>query len=86
VLNQVLCRVEPPDSIAGDAFNAALALRLQQNGVCWMGTTQWRGQTALRISVSNWATTQADVQLSLESLVSSIAQECDYQRTAPVIE
>ena len=75
VLNLVLCRIEPPDIADGDAFNASLAARLQQAGICWMGTTQWRSQTALRISVSNWATTRADVQQSIESLVNSIGEE-----------
>jgi hypothetical protein len=33
---------------AWDTFNAAVALRVQQEGICWMGTPQWQGQTALR--------------------------------------
>ncbi len=81
VLNQVLWRVEPPGIADTDAFNASLVARLQQAGVCWMGTTQWHGQIALRISVSNWATTQADVRQSLESLASSIEKEYQCQRS-----
>ncbi len=75
VLNQVLCRIEPPAVTDVDAFNAAVATRVQQAGVCWLGTTQWRGQTALRISVSNWATTCSDVHQSIDSLTDSIAKE-----------
>jgi glutamate/tyrosine decarboxylase-like PLP-dependent enzyme len=75
VLNQVLCRIEPPHTADVDAFNASLAARLQRDGVCWLGTTQWRGQTALRISVSNWATTSADVHQSIDSLTDSIEKE-----------
>jgi len=75
VLNQVLFRVEPPSVSDLDAFNTRLARRIQQNGVCWMGTTQWHGQTALRISVSNYATSLTDVRLSLASLFASIQQE-----------
>ena len=40
-----------------------------------MGTTQWHAQTALRISVCNYATSLADVRLSLASLLASIEQE-----------
>lgn len=68
VLNQVLCRFEPPSVGDVDAFNVAVALRVQQEGVCWLGTTRWRGQTALRISVSNWATTLTDVEASVASI------------------
>jgi glutamate/tyrosine decarboxylase-like PLP-dependent enzyme len=33
---------------------------LQNDGACWCGGTEWHGQTAMRISVSSWATTQED--------------------------
>lgn len=75
VLNQVLCRIEPPGIADADAFNAAVALRLQREGDCWIGATQWRGQTALRISVSNGATGPADVERSVDSLAQAIAAE-----------
>jgi glutamate/tyrosine decarboxylase-like PLP-dependent enzyme len=75
VLNQVLFRIEPEVSADVDTFNASIAARIQQDGICWIGATQWHGQTALRISVSNWATTSADVQQSIESLVNSIEKE-----------
>lgn len=74
-LNQVLFRIEPKEIADMDTFNASVASRIQQDGICWVGTTQWHGQTALRISVSNWATTSADVQQSIESLVNSIEKE-----------
>ena len=75
VLNQVLCRLEPPASVDGDAFNAAVAARIQRDGVCWIGTTRWRDQTALRISVSNWSTTRADVERSVASIAAAVEQE-----------
>jgi hypothetical protein len=37
---------------------------VQAEGTCWMGPTAWRGRRAMRISVSNWATTFADVDRS----------------------
>jgi hypothetical protein len=53
VLNQVLCRLEPTSISDLDAFHTAVAARVEQKDVCWFSTTQWHGQTALRISVSN---------------------------------
>jgi aromatic-L-amino-acid decarboxylase len=63
VLNQVLVSFGSPE-----ATRAAIG-RLQAGGVCWCGGTVWQGRTAMRISVSNWATTEADVQRSIEAIV-----------------
>lgn len=42
---------------------------IQTDGTCWCGGTQWQGHTAMRISVSSWATTEADVEMSLEAMI-----------------
>jgi glutamate/tyrosine decarboxylase-like PLP-dependent enzyme len=42
---------------------------IQQDGTCWCGGTTWQGQTAMRISVSSWATTDADVERSLQAMI-----------------
>jgi hypothetical protein len=42
---------------------------IQKDGTCWCGGTQWHGQSAMRISVSSWATTDDDVRKSLEAIV-----------------
>jgi hypothetical protein len=42
---------------------------LQQEGTCWCGRTRWQGRDAMRISVSSWATTEADVELSLAAIL-----------------
>ena len=42
---------------------------IQREGTSWMGGTVWQGQTAMRISVSSWATTDADVDRSLEAMI-----------------
>jgi glutamate/tyrosine decarboxylase-like PLP-dependent enzyme len=47
---------------------------VQADGTCWCGGTVWQGQTAMRISVSSWATTDADVERSLATIV-RIAEE-----------
>jgi glutamate/tyrosine decarboxylase-like PLP-dependent enzyme len=63
VLNQVLVAF-------GDAetTNRVIA-KIQADGTCWCGGTVWQGQTAMRISVSSWATTDADVERSLEAMI-----------------
>jgi glutamate/tyrosine decarboxylase-like PLP-dependent enzyme len=42
---------------------------IQEDGTCWCGGTVWRGHTAMRISVSSWATTDEDVEHSLEAMI-----------------
>jgi threonine aldolase len=62
VLNQVLVRV-------GDAdLTDRLERAIQDDGTCWMGATTWRGERLLRIAVSNWTTTEADVDLVVETI------------------
>ncbi len=63
VLNQVLV-------MFGDAERTRRVIAgIQQDGTCWCGGTTWQGQTAMRISVSSWATTDADVERSLETMI-----------------
>jgi len=47
---------------------------LQVEGTCWCGITVWQGRTAMRISVSSWATTDADVERSIEAIQRVAAQ------------
>ncbi|HVN77919.1 MAG TPA: aminotransferase class V-fold PLP-dependent enzyme [Terriglobia bacterium] len=63
VLNQVL--VAFGDS---ETTNRIIS-EIQADGTCWCGGTVWQGQTAMRISVCSWATTDADVDRSLESML-----------------
>ena len=63
VLNQVLVSF-------GDAEKTQKVITgIQSDGTCWCGGTVWQGKTAMRISVSSWATTDADVERSLEAIV-----------------
>lgn len=63
VINQVLVSF-------GDAERTLQVVRrLQEEGICWCGSTEWQGHTAMRISVSSWATTGRDVELSLEAMI-----------------
>jgi len=62
VLNQVL-------ACYGDAGTTRrLIAALQADGDCWCGATSWQGRTAMRISVSSWATTDDDVTRSLAAM------------------
>jgi glutamate/tyrosine decarboxylase-like PLP-dependent enzyme len=71
VLNQVLVRVVPPSGDADAATRAAIA-RVQQERICWLGGTRWRGMDAMRISVSNWSTTEEDVDRSADSIIRAV--------------
>ena len=62
VLNQVLVSFGPAD-LTGRVIRA-----IQDDGVCWCGGTTWHGRSAMRISVSSWATTEADIDLCLEAV------------------
>jgi glutamate/tyrosine decarboxylase-like PLP-dependent enzyme len=59
VLNQVLVRFE--DDGATDAAVTAV----QASGEAWLGGTTWNGRRAIRLSVSNWQTSKADVERTL---------------------
>jgi glutamate/tyrosine decarboxylase-like PLP-dependent enzyme len=68
VLNQVLVRVVPETGDPDSATRAALA-QVQAERVCWLGGTRWHGLEAMRISVSNWSTTEEDVERSAKSII-----------------
>lgn len=63
ILNQVLISFGDPDT------TNRIISDLQKEGTCWCGPTVWQGHTAMRISVSGWATTEADVERSLEVII-----------------
>jgi glutamate/tyrosine decarboxylase-like PLP-dependent enzyme len=62
VLNQVLVSFAVPDMT--DAVIAAV----QADGTCWCGPTTWHGVRAMRVSVSGWSTTDADVHRSVAAV------------------
>lgn len=68
VLNQVLVSFGPPEA------TRAVIGHLQTGGVCWCGGTIWQGRAAMRISVSSWATTETDVQVSIDAIVRAARQ------------
>ena len=65
VLNQVLVRFGD-----GDRTRAVIAA-VQDEGTCWLGGTEWNGEHAMRISVSNWRTTDDDVERSIRAILAA---------------
>ena len=66
VLNQVLVRFRDSDETTREVVR-----RVQAEGTCWLGGTTWRGQAAMRISLSNWSTTDADVVRSAGAITTA---------------
>ena len=63
VLNQVVVQFGDPER------TRKVIGAIQNDGTLWAGETVWQGQVAMRISVSCWATTDADVEKSLEAIM-----------------
>jgi glutamate/tyrosine decarboxylase-like PLP-dependent enzyme len=68
VLNQVLVRIR---SRSGDNVTPAVITRVQQAGVCWVGGTTWEKEPAMRIAISNWSTSPADIEASAASILAA---------------
>jgi glutamate/tyrosine decarboxylase-like PLP-dependent enzyme len=75
VLNQVLVRFEPAGTSDGDAFTKRVVARVQREGTCWMAGSKWHGMDTMRISVSNWSTTEADIDRSAEAILAAARGE-----------
>lgn len=66
-LNQVLVAFDDA------AHTMRVIEHIQQDGVCWCGGTVWKGITAMRVSVSSWATTDEDIEVSLAAMLDAAA-------------
>ncbi len=71
VLNQVLVSFGTPEE------TRKVIAAVQKEGTAWMGGTEWQGRTAMRISVSSWATTDADVEWTIAALLRLAAAATD---------
>ena len=67
VLNQVLVRFDDDDATTDRVIEC-----VQRSGECWMGSTTWHGRRLMRISVSNWSTTEADVDRSVRAIAAAV--------------
>lgn len=80
VLNQALVRFEGlagasgGEDEAGDRRTRAVIEAVQHDGTCWLGGTTWRGQAAMRVSVSSWKTTEADIDRSADAILRCLEQ------------
>jgi glutamate/tyrosine decarboxylase-like PLP-dependent enzyme len=63
VLNQVLVSFGDP------ARTKRIIEGVQSDGTCWCGSTIWQGKTAMRISISSWATTDEDIDRSVSAIL-----------------
>ncbi len=63
VLNQVLVSFGDADT------TRRVVAAIQEDGTCWCGPTVWKGRAAMRLSVSSWATTDEDVQVSVAAIL-----------------
>lgn len=70
VINQVLVSFGSPEK------TLEVIRRVQEDGTCWCGGTVWQGKTAMRISVSCWATTDEDVEQSLAAIIRIAREVC----------
>ena len=67
VINQVLFRFED------DATTTAVLAHVQESGEAWMGGTIWDGRSAIRLSVSNWRTTEVDIGRTVAAFERALA-------------
>lgn len=67
VLNQVLFRFED------DETTARVLMAVQASGEAWMSGTTWDGRAAIRLSVSNWRTSEADIDRAAAAYEAALA-------------
>ncbi len=71
VLNQVLVRFAGGSSQPADDMTRAVIARVQAEGTCWAGGAIWQNTQVMRIAVSNWSTTEDDVDRSADAILRS---------------
>lgn len=63
--NQILVACDRPE------LTAATLQHLQQSGTCWCGGSDWQGEPVIRVSVCSWATTETDIELTVDAFVAA---------------
>ena len=69
VLNQVLARFR---GRSGANITPEVIASVQKDGVCWVGGTDWNREPAMRIAISNWSTSAADIDMSAASILRAL--------------
>ncbi len=77
-LNQVLVSFGSPED------TQRVTAAVQEDGTCWCGGTIWHGRTAMRISVSSWATSSEDVEQSIEAILRIASGRAHLPAPAPL--
>ena len=67
-LNQVLVGLP-----GGDEDARAIVAAVQRDGTCWLGGASWNGRPVIRVSFSNWATTEEDVDRSAAAIAAAVS-------------
>ena len=67
-LNQVLVEFAGPAATGAADMTRAVITRVQADGTCWAGGASWQGHEAMRLSVSNWSTTDGDIDRSADAI------------------
>ena len=69
VLNQVLLRFDGAHGRDPDEVTREVIARVQADGTCWAGGAVWQRRQVMRISVSNWSTTEHDIDRSADAIL-----------------
>lgn len=77
VLNQVLFEAIPVSGNDKSELNESLVERAQRDGTIWLSGTSWNGSAAIRFSISNWATSEADIDLAAETMIRLLGEDPD---------
>ena len=74
VLNQVLVRFDGVRGYDADETTREVVARVQADGTCWAGGAVWQGRHVMRISVSNWSSTDEDIDRSADAILRCYAE------------
>ena len=69
-----VCFTQVCVTFGSDERTDAVVAHMLADGVAWMSGSKWRGQSVLRISVSNWQTDEDDVKRSLEAIAAAVRE------------
>jgi glutamate/tyrosine decarboxylase-like PLP-dependent enzyme len=69
VLNQILVRFDGRRTLTADDMTKQVIARVQVDGTCWAGGATWFDQQVMRVSLSNWSTTEGDIDRSVDAIV-----------------
>ncbi len=67
---------------ADDETTNAVLAHVQESGEAWMGGTMWDGRAAIRLSVSNWRTTEADIDRTVAAFEAALGPVNEGERRA----